>query len=50
MVGACILEEHATAQGRAKRGFEALRNADDFKPSRYPFEPIPESFTKQSYP
>jgi len=40
----------AIAQGRAKRGFEALRNAGDFKPSRYPFEPIPEFFTKQSYP
>jgi hypothetical protein len=42
--------ELATAQGRAKRAFEALKEAGDFKPQRYSFEPIPESFTNESYP
>jgi hypothetical protein len=40
----------AAAEGRAKRGFEALKKWHNFNPKRYPFEPTPESFTKESYP
>ena len=39
-----------TAEGRAKRAFDALKKSGDFKPKRYPHEPTPESFMKQSYP
>jgi hypothetical protein len=38
----------ATAQGRAKRAFDELKKTGDYKPKRYPFEPLPEFFTKQS--
>lgn len=48
--GPVLTGELATAQARAKRGFEALKKAGDFKPRRYSFEPIPEFFTKQSHP
>jgi class 3 adenylate cyclase len=40
----------AAAEGRAKRGFEALRKSGEFNPKRYSFEPTPQSFTRQSYP
>jgi hypothetical protein len=39
-----------TAEGRAKRAFDAVKKSGDFNPKRYPCEPTPESFTKQSYP
>jgi hypothetical protein len=39
-----------TAEGRAKRAFDALKKSGDFNPKRYPSEPTPEFFTKQSYP
>lgn len=39
-----------TAEGRAKRAFDAVRKSGDFNPKRYPCEPTPESFTKQTYP
>lgn len=48
--GPVLTGELATAQGRAKLAFEELKKAGDFKPRRYSFEPIPEFFTKESYP
>ena len=46
--GPVLTGELATAQGRAKLAFEELKKAGDYKPKRYPFEPLPEFFTKQS--
>jgi class 3 adenylate cyclase len=48
--GPVLAGEQATAQERAKRAFEGLKRAGDFKPRRYSFEPIPEFFTKRRYP
>ena len=48
--GPVLTGELATAQGRAKLAFEALKKTGDFNPRRYSFEPIPEFFTKESYP
>ncbi len=48
--GPALTGELATAQGRARLAFEALKKEGAFKPQRYPFEPRPKSFTKESYP
>ena len=46
--GVVLTGELAKPEQRAKRGFEALKNAGDYEPRRYPFEPIPESFRQKS--
>ena len=40
----------AAAEGRARRGFEALRESGDYNLERYPFEQKPESLSKEQIP
>ena len=48
--GGAMTYRRESAEQRAKRSFAELKRDGDFKPKRYTFEPIPESFTKPSYP